>query len=253
MKGEAKGRPKVCVVIPTYNERENIEPLIEKVLNVASENGLNLEILVVDDNSPDGTGDLVEELLEKLSGVHLLRRSGKLGLGSAYKDGFSKAMEELGAEILVEMDADGSHNPKYLPAIVGKILEGFDVVVGSRYIPGGSIHGWGLKRKLTSSGANFLARWLCGVKVKDSTSGYRAFKAETLKLIGLKKVSSSGFAFQVEMLFWAGRLGLRLGEVPIVFVDRVKAKSKLSSKDIREFTALCLKLLFKRLSRQRTP
>lgn len=253
MKGKAEGEPKVCVVIPTYNERENIGPLIERVLTVASENRLNLEILVVDDNSPDGTGDLVEELSKKRSSVHLLRRPGKLGLGSAYKDGFSKAMEELGAEILVEMDADGSHNPKYLPAITGKILEGFDVVVGSRYISGGSVQGWGLKRKLTSSGANFLARWICGVKVKDSTSGYRAFKAEALKLIGLEKLSSSGFAFQVEALFWAGRLGLRLGEVPIVFVNRVKARSKLSSKEIREFTVLCLKLFFKRLLHRCAP
>jgi dolichol-phosphate mannosyltransferase len=146
------------VVIPTYNERENIGVLLEKVLEVASMHRLNLDILVVDDNSPDGTGDLVEELSKKMPRIHLLRRPGKLGLGSAYKDGFRKAMEELKAEILVEMDADGSHNPNYLPAIVGKILEGYDVVVGSRYIPGGSIQGWGLRRRLTSSGANFLAR-----------------------------------------------------------------------------------------------
>jgi glycosyltransferase involved in cell wall biosynthesis len=237
------------VVIPTYNERENIGVLLKRVLEVASTHRLNLDILVVDDNSPDGTGNIVEECSKKMPRIHLLRRPGKLGLGSAYKDGFRKAIEELEAEILVEMDADGSHNPKYLPAIVGKILEGYDVVVGSRYIPGGSIQGWRLRRKLTSSGANFLARRLCGIGVKDSTSGYRAFKAEALKRIGLERVSSSGYAFQVEMLFWTERLGLKVGETPIAFIDRVRARSKLGLKEMVKFIGLCLRLFFKRLPR----
>ena len=238
---------KICVVIPTYNERENIASTINKILKVADENGLNLNILVVDDNSPDGTGDLVEEISKKEPRVHLLRRPGKSGLGSAYRDGFNLAIEKLDAEILVEMDADGSHNPEHLPALIGKILDGYDVVVGSRYIAGGGIAGWGIKRKIISRVANWLAKNICGVKVNDATSGYRAIRAETVRKIGLSSISASGFSFQVEFLFLAEKAGFRIGEAPIMFVDRVKAKSKLTFREILDFAVQCLKIGLKRL------
>ncbi len=237
-------KPKVCVVIPTYNERENIETIIERILRVTAEAGLNLEILVVDDNSPDGTGELVEELSKQDSRIHLLRRSGKLGLGSAYRDGFRKAVEEFGAEILVEMDADGSHDPTHLPAMIDRIIGGCDIVVGSRYIQGGEIIGWGLKRKIISSGANFLSRKLCGIKIRDATSGYRAIKASTLKKLNLDEVSASGYVFQVAFLFRAQNAGLKICEVPIVFRDRVRARSKLGLREMVNFFWTCLKLAF---------
>jgi len=240
-------KEKICVVIPTYNERENVKTLIPKIFETAESEGLDLEVLVVDDSSPDGTGDLVEEMARENPKVHLVRRLGKLGLGSAYKDGFRKAINDFGARILVEMDADGSHDPRFLPKIVGKLSEGYDVVVGSRYVEGGAIKGWGLKRRLISSTANLLARWLCGVKVKDATSGYRAFKAEALKRLDLEKVSSSGYAFQVETLFWAEKANLKIGETPIIFVDRVKEKSKLGPGEIVKFASLCLRLALRRL------
>lgn len=233
---------KICVVIPTYNERENIGVLLEKILEVAGRRQLPLSIIVVDDNSPDGTAELVEEYSKRFPMVHLLRRARKTGLGSAYKAGFAKALNELEAEILVEMDADGSHNPEHLPAIIEKMFQGFDVVVGSRYIPGSSIEGWGWKRRLISWGANLLARWLLGVKVRDATSGYRAYRAEALRKAGFEEALSKGFAFQAEMLFRAGRAGLKLGEVPIAFTDRLRAKSKLGSGEMKEYLLLCLKL-----------
>ena len=239
--------PKVCVVIPTYNERENISSLINEILNVASKQNLNLEILVVDDNSPDGTADLVEEIARNEASVHLLKRPGKMGLGSAYKEGFTKAIKDFGAEILVQMDADGSHNPSYLPTLIGKILEGYDVVVGSRYIPGGSVVGWGVKRRLISFGGNKLARLFCGVKIRDATSGYRALRAEAVEKMGLSRVISSGYAFQVETLFLAKRAGLKICEIPITFVDRIKARSKLGVGEIFRFAWLCVRLLLKRV------
>jgi dolichol-phosphate mannosyltransferase len=239
---------KICIVIPTYNERENIGQLINDILRVAVERGLNIDILVVDDNSPDGTGSLIKEISRSKPNVHLLERPGKLGLGSAYRDGFSMAMDKLGADVLIEMDADGSHNPEYLPSLVKGVLEGYDIVVGSRYVTGGSIIGWGLKRRVISAGANSLAKWVCGVKVKDATSGYRAIRVSSLKSIGLDRLSSGGFAFQVETLFWAERLGLKIGETPITFVDRVRARSKLGWKEMVSFAALCFKLFFKRIS-----
>jgi len=244
-----EGNPKVCVVIPTYNERENIGSLLERLLAVSSSHGINLQVLVVDDNSPDGTADLVEEFAGKTPNIRLLRRPGKLGLGSAYKEGFTKALRELKAEILVEMDADGSHHPEQLPSLLSKISEGYDVVVGSRYVAGGSIKGWSLKRKLTSAGANLLARKLCGLRVKDATSGFRAFKASALKRIGLERLSASGYAFQIETLYWAARLGLKIGETPITFTNRLKAKSKLNLGEILAYTTLCFRLFLKRLLR----
>jgi glycosyltransferase involved in cell wall biosynthesis len=237
---------KICIVIPTYNERENIASIIGETLKVASENGLNLEILVVDDNSPDGTGDLVEEISRREPRVHLLKRPGKQGLGSAYKAGFATAIKKLNAEVLVEMDADGSHDPAYLPALIGKIFDGYDVVVGSRYIPGGSIVGWGVKRKIISKTANWLARQICGIKIKDATSGYRAIRSEIVKRIGLEKTSSSGFSFQVEFLFLAEKAGFKIAETPIKFVDRVKAKSKLNWREIVGFALRCVEMGLKR-------
>jgi glycosyltransferase involved in cell wall biosynthesis len=144
------------------------------------------------------------------------------------------------------MDADGSHDPAYLPALIGKIFDGYDVVVGSRYIPGGSIVGWGVKRKIISKTANWLARQICGIKIKDATSGYRAIRSEIVKRIGLEKTSSSGFSFQVEFLFLAEKAGFKIAETPIKFVDRVKAKSKLNWREIVGFAFRCVEMGLKR-------
>lgn len=226
---------KTCVVVPTYNERENLAQLIDTLEKVASDSEIRLHILVVDDGSPDGTGELAEDLAKKYGNIRVLHRSEKKGLGSAYKNGFKIALDDLSADIVFEMDADLSHDPAFLPAFLEKLHEGFDVVVGARYIPEGKIIGWNLRRKLTSWGGNFLTKTMLGLKAHDATSGYRAYTAEALRGIDLDRVRSEGYAFQVEMLFRCTRRGFKIGEVPITFVDRVRGESKLSGKEILRF------------------
>lgn len=243
----AQHEPKTCVVIPTYNERQNLAQLIDELERVAFEQKASLRVLVVDDQSPDGTGELADELAAKFGNIIVVHRSEKTGLGSAYKDGFRKALDDLGSEIVFEMDADLSHNPTHIPAFLAKLQEGFDVVVGARYIPEGRIVGWNLRRKLTSWGGNFLTKTLLGLKAHDATSGYRAYTAKVLRSIDMDTVRSEGYAFQVEMLFRCARRGFRIGEVPITFVDRVRGKSKLSSKEIFSFVARVLRLSLNRL------
>ena len=237
----------VCVVIPTYNERRNILPLIFSVKKVLDECNVNPSIIVVDDNSPDGTGKILDETSKNMGCLHVIHRKSRMGLGSACKEGFKYAVEKLNGEILVQMDADASHNPSYLPRFLEKIAEGGEVVVGSRNIPGGGIVGWSSSRRIISLLANKIARWVCGLTVSDATSGYKAFTVKAIEKIN-QKTNCKGFDFQVETLFWAKKYGLKIVEVPIVFVNRKKGKSKLTFKEIVRFLYTCLILFTKRFS-----
>jgi dolichol-phosphate mannosyltransferase len=213
----------VLIVTPTYNERENLPILIADVRRVLPE----ADVLVVDDASPDGTGDLAESLAERDPHVHVMRRPGKLGLGTAYVQGFTRGLAE-GYEILFEMDADQSHDPAYLPDFLDAVARGADIVIGSRNVPGGSVEGWGVGRHVLSKGGSLYSRLVLGLDVRDLTSGYKCFTRAALEAIELGKVRSEGYAFQVELTYRAARKGLRIDEIPIVFVDRRAGQSKMS-------------------------
>lgn len=220
------GALRTLVVVPTYNERENVERLAQEILGALS----GASVLVVDDASPDGTGEVVHRLARQDARVSLLPRPGKLGLGSAYLAGFRAAMEG-GYEAVVTMDADFSHDPRHLPAL----LEGLrdrDVMIGSRYVRGGGIRNWGLLRRILSAGANGLSRLLLRLPARDATSGFRAYRCEALRRLDLLSIRSSGYAFLEEVLFLCHRAGLRIGETPILFVDRRAGRSKISRKEI---------------------
>lgn len=233
---------KTLVIIPTYNERENIREIINKILNL----GVELDILVVDDNSPDGTHQIVKEISEKDKRVNLLLREKKEGLGVAYREGFKWAVEKS-YELIIHLDADFSHNPEEIPNFIKKVKDGYDVVVGSRYLNGVTVINWPLKRLLLSYFANLYARIVTGVKVKDLTSGYKAFRKEVLVNIPWKEVSAGGYGFQIETVYYPYRMGYRVCEIPIVFIERRKGKSKMSKKIVFEAFFLVLKLGLKRL------
>ena len=220
-------RPRALIIIPTYNEVENIGRLIDGIMKQKR----GLEILVVDDSSADGTADLVrEKQSEHGDPVHLLERGGKLGLGTAYLAGFRYAIDE-GFDLALSMDADLSHNPKHLPEIlhVAKIA---DVVVGSRYIAGGGIRNWGPHRYLLSWGANTLARLILGLNARDCTSGYRCYRTSLLEKFDLDAIQSDGYSCLMELMAICQRRGARIREIPIIFVDRQEGKSKISHKEI---------------------
>jgi len=214
------------VVIPTYNEIDNIEDFVNQIIKI------NVDILIVDDNSPDGTGDLVQKLSENLSQVNLLKRSGKLGLGSAYRDGFKWGLNE-GYEYLIEMDADFSHSFSDLNNILQN-SKNFDVVIGSRYIPGGGSNGWDFKRKLLSSYANKLSKVLLRSKINDMTSGFRSYSSEALNEINYFSTKSDGYSFQIEMTIRSIEKKLSIKEVPIIFTERSLGNSKMSKKIVYE-------------------
>lgn len=219
---------KTLVVIPTYNERENILGLIEAVDALR----LGVEILVVDDNSPDGTGQLVSELRLRKSHVHLLSRPGKQGLGKAYLAGFAWGLER-GFEVIVEMDADFSHRPVDLPKLLAA-LESADFAVGSRWVPGGGTVNWGLGRKVISRGGSTYARLILGYPMRDWTGGFNAWKRHVLEGIGLNSIQSGGYSFQIELKFRAFSRGFVGLEVPILFEDRRVGKSKMSTRIVLE-------------------
>ncbi|MCH2109374.1 MAG: polyprenol monophosphomannose synthase [Polyangiaceae bacterium] len=215
---------KTLVITPTFNERENLEAFVEGVFSICPQ----VEILIVDDNSPDGTGQIADQLVERDSRVHVLHRPSKLGLGTAYLAGFAWALER-GFDAVFEMDADGSHLPRYMPEFFSALQQGADVVLGSRNIPGGGIRGWGPFRYFLSKGGSLYARWILGVKVRDLTSGYKLFRRTVLETIELATVESTGYSFQIELTWRALRAGMKVREVPIVFEDRTQGKSKMSS------------------------
>jgi dolichol-phosphate mannosyltransferase len=232
------------IVVPTYNERENIQPLLDQLLSLP----FGLDVLVVDDNSPDGTGDLVATRAALDPRVHLLRRAGKLGLGSAYVAGFRFALEQ-GAEYVFEMDADFSHDP----VAIGEFLEAAkdaDLVLGSRYLHGVTVVHWPLKRLVLSYCANLYTRVITGLPVRDATGGFKCFRRRALAALDLGRVNSDGYAFQIEMTYKVWRLGLRIKEIPITFVDRRAGVSKMDRRIVWEAAWLVWRLRFMRLMGQ---
>ncbi len=224
---------RVLVVLPTYNESENIDRVLRRVRLALPEAG----VLVVDDGSPDGTADMAELLGKELGRIEVLRRTAKSGLGSAYRAGFAWGLER-NWEALVEMDSDLSHDPDALPGLVAPLDEGFDLVVGSRYVPGGSIPNWKWHRRLLSRGGNVYAATLLGLHITDSTSGFRAYSAGILRKLDLGAIHAEGYGFQIEMVYEVLGAQGKVTEVPIRFVDRVDGKSKMSMHIVVEALAL---------------
>ncbi len=216
------------VIIPTYNELDNVSEVIRRVLQQTGD----LDVLVVDDNSPDGTGDLVAELSKREPRLKLIRRSGKLGLGTAYITGFKYALEH-NYKFIFEMDADLSHDPDEIPNFLNAISSA-DLVIGSRYINGVNVINWPLSRLVLSYTASLYTRLITGMPIKDTTSGFKCFRREVLETIDLDKIRSGGYAFQIEMNWNSWREGFRIREIPIVFVDRTVGKSKMSRAIVRE-------------------
>jgi dolichol-phosphate mannosyltransferase len=219
---------KVLVIIPTYNEAENIKPIVKRVRTAVPD----AHVLIADDNSPDGTGKLADELAATDGQVHVLHRPGKEGLGAAYLAGFHQGIDE-GYGVLVEMDADGSHQPEELPRLL-TALKGADLVLGSRWIPGGRVVNWPRSREILSRGGSTYSRLLLDVPIRDVTGGYRAFRKETLEGLGMADVASAGYCFQVDLAWRAVKAGFHVVEVPITFVERQRGDSKMSRTIVAE-------------------
>lgn len=229
---------RTIVVIPTYNERDNL-PVMEKALR---EQAPGTHLLIVDDGSPDGTGTIADELAASRPGeVHVLHRTGKLGLGTAYIAGFKKALG-LGYDVIVQMDCDFSHEPSTVPKLVAALAEGNDLVLGSRYVPGGGTVNWGLIRKIISKGGSFYARLVLGLPYRDLTGGFKGWKRSTLEAIPLDQVNAQGYGFQIEMNYRVHKLGKKIREIPITFADRRVGQSKMSKKIVFEALLLCWKI-----------
>jgi dolichol-phosphate mannosyltransferase len=211
------------VCLPTYNERENLEPMVDQLGDVLGESDA---VIVVDDNSPDGTGEIAVRLAAERPWMHVLHRPRKEGLGPAYLDGFRRALE-LGADLVFEMDCDFSHDPRDVPRLAAA-AENADLVIGSRYVPGGGTRNWGLLRRSISRGGSLYAQLILGVSVRDLTGGFKCYRREVLETIDLEAIDSKGYAFQIETTYRALRTGFRVVEIPIVFTDREVGGSKMS-------------------------
>lgn len=228
---------KCIVVIPTYNEIDNINGIIDAVLTVKND----LNILIVDDNSPDGTALAVSERMKSDERIHLIKRSGKMGLGTAYCEGFKYALEK-GFEAIMEMDADFSHNPEDIPRFITEIENGNDLVIGSRYLTGINVVNWPLRRLILSYGANLYSRIITGIPVKDATGGFKCFRASALSKVDLTKIKSNGYGFQIEMNYHLWKSGAKIKEISIIFIDRRSGVSKMNKKIICEAIFLVWKL-----------
>jgi dolichol-phosphate mannosyltransferase len=234
----------VTVIVPTYNERENIEALVTQLLALPT----GVQVVVVDDNSPDGTGAIADRLAAESGGrVQVIHRAGKLGLGTAYIAGFKHALAE-GADLICTMDADFSHNPRYIPEMVGKIVEGHDLVIGSRYVRGGGASGCTLLRILLSWGANAFARTMLSLRAHDTTAGFRCYRREVLAEMDLDDIKASGYSFLIEVFYRVQRRGWQVGEVPIVFENRRLGTSKISRDEIVKAMVTVLRLAWMRLT-----
>ncbi len=218
----------VAVVVPTYNERDNLEPIVGRIRAAVPD----AHVLIVDDNSPDGTGEIADKLAASDPNVHVLHRAGKSGLGTAYIAGFTWGLDN-GYGVLVEHDADGSHDPADLPAMLSA-LQNADLVIGSRYVPGGTVVNWPKSREFLSRGANVYVRMMLGIGVQDATAGFRAYRAETLRAIGLDHVDSQGYCFQIDLTLRTAEHGFTITEVPITFTERARGASKMSRAVIAE-------------------
>jgi dolichol-phosphate mannosyltransferase len=232
---------RMLVVVPTYNERANVPLIVPAVLAQDP----CIEVLVVDDNSPDGSGQIADQLASESARVHVLHRQGKQGLGKAYIAGFRWALER-GYDLVFEMDADFSHDPRFLPKLIEAVQDA-DLVIGSRYKTGVNVINWPISRLLLSLGANQYARWVTGLPLTDSTGGFKCFRREVLEAIPLDRVRSNGYAFQIEMSFLAWKRGFRLKEIPIVFTDRLEGQSKMNKKIVREAVWMVWWLRFRSL------
>jgi dolichol-phosphate mannosyltransferase len=238
--------PRVTVCLPTYNERENLERMLHALREVLPDDG---GVLVIDDSSPDGTGDLADRLADEIPNVAVLHRERKEGLGPAYIAGFRRALAD-GAELVLEMDCDFSHDPADVPRLLAA-AEDADVVLGSRYVTGGGVRNWGRLRRFISAAGSTYARIVLGTKVRDLTGGFKCFRRTVLETIPLDRIDSKGYAFQIETTYRAQRAGFRVKEVPIVFVDRAEGHSKMSRSIVLEAVwrvpLLRLRTLFGRL------
>ncbi len=232
---------RALIVVPTYNERDNVDEVVARFLAPVPE----ADLLFVDDSSPDGTGARLDEIAAENPRVHVLHRPGKLGLGTAYLDGFGWGLARDYAYLL-EMDADFSHDPKYLPDMVRLAREGADMVVGSRYVTGGGTENWGVGRRIISKGGSLYARTILGVKVRDVTAGFVCYRRQTLERLDLGSIRSNGYSFQIEMKYRVLQQGMRIAELPIVFVDRRVGQSKMSRAIFLEALGMVWKLRFGR-------
>ena len=243
---DSRGVGRALVVMPTYNEAESLGSMVPQVL--AQDD--RLDVLIIDDASPDGTGEIADELAAGTDRVTVLHREGKLGLGTAYLEGFGVGLD-AGYDYVLEMDSDGSHDPRYLGDLLAAVEAGADLAIGSRYVRGVNVVNWPMSRLLLSYNANKYARWVTGLPLTDATSGFKCFRRRALESIKLERVGSTGYAFQIEMDFRAWKNGMKLIEVPIVFVDREQGVSKMSGAIVREAVwrvwALRIASLFGRL------
>ncbi|MDB5104559.1 MAG: Dolichol-phosphate mannosyltransferase [Fibrobacteres bacterium] len=229
---------RTLVIIPTYNEIENLPTLLDRI----EATKLGVDVMIVDDGSPDGTGQWVKDQLAKRGNLHLIQREGKQGLGSAYVRGFRFAIEN-GYDYVFEMDADFSHDPDYLSRFLDEI-QTHDLVLGSRYVKGVTVINWPMSRLLLSYFANVYARWATGLPVQDTTGGYKCFRVAALKTLDLSKIRSDGYSFQIEVTYKLWKQGYRIKEIPIIFMDRTAGVSKMSSKIIKEALFLLIRLRF---------
>ena len=232
---------KALIIVPTYNEAENVRGIAAQLLAALPV----ADVLFVDDNSPDGTGAILDEMAAADPRVHVMHRAGKLGLGTAYIEGFRWGLER-DYPYLFEMDADGSHDPKYLPQMLSLAEDGADVVVGSRNIPGGGTENWGIGRQLLSKGGSFYARMILGIDVRDVTAGFVCWRRHVLSSLELSNIDSNGYSFQIEMKYRAIQQGFRIVETPIVFVDRRVGQSKMSRAIVAEALLKVWTLRFRR-------
>ena len=235
----------LAVVIPTYNEKETLPSLIENLFDEIRPLVEELHVVVVDDSSPDGTADIARNLGVKFNKISVIQRPAKMGLGAAYKDGFNHILEKLDSNLIVQMDADHSHDPAEITNMIEKITD-YDFLIASRHVPGSSIVGWGSRRQVTHSVAGVVAKLSAKIDIKDSTSGFRMFKREALEKIEFDKIQSDGFAFQIEVLYQLKKIGMRGLEVPTRFVNRREGKSKMGGSEIIQFIKMCISYIGKK-------
>ena len=238
---------KTIVIIPTYNEAENIGPLIDNLFML----DVPLDVLVVDDNSPDDTGAVVERCAQEDDRIQIIHRSRKMGLGTAYTAGFERALLQ-GYDLICTMDADFSHNPRYIPQLL-KLTEDHDLGIGSRYVPGGGVRLWGIHRRALSRGANLLARTMLGLKANDCTAGFRCYRAEVLRAVQPQSIRADGYSYLVEILWRVQSAGFDVAETPIVFTDRRQGASKISRDEIFKAGLTVLRLALSRRQQLAAP
>lgn len=241
--------PRVWVALPTYNERDNLEPLIAALFDAVP----SVRVLVVDDNSPDGTGQLADQIAAGEERVQVLHRPGKEGLGAAYRAAFAYLLNRADCDVIVQMDCDFSHDPADVARLLAAIGSGADLVLGSRYVPGGGTPGWSLGRRAISRGGSLFARAVLQLPAHDLTGGFKAWRADLLRRIDLERVGTQGYGFQIEMTWWARRCGASIREVPIVFSERRAGQSKMSRKIVVEALLMVLKLRLTGGSRRLAP